>query len=202
MRPTKFRTQYSPNKVDKTSMELLEQKWPTCWLYANLNNFILQTGIQLTNLDAVELLIYLRNKGINLKKGKATLYGIILFTERWNARDNRKVKCYYINNLTKKKELYQFAKLLSLGNVVMYARTAWWDFKKDRQDKVLNWTDYEKTDSWHAVNIWSDKANKRLIEYWSYGKSKYNILGVTYKAFLGLMKNSDIKKSVYFYKLI
>ena len=197
----KFHWKYTKNTTDISKIKLLKQDWPTCWWYSVLNNFQLQTNMLLSKRDIREFREYSIDNWLDLEKWWQPILANVLLTLRWNDVKGRKpIMCYYINDLTKTRQLYQFIKMLLLWNIFQYSRSSWDDFKKDRKDLVLDKEDYAKTDKWHAVNIWLDKY--RFKEYGSYGSSKYNILWITIKAFLWLLRWNDIKKSVYFFKKV
>jgi hypothetical protein len=62
----KFEDQYTKNNVDPNSIQLLEQDGPTCRLYSVLNNFMLQTRIQLSDRDEIDFFRYAVKCGLDL----------------------------------------------------------------------------------------------------------------------------------------
>lgn len=182
--------------------KLLKQSWPTCWLISFLNNFILNNDVKITNSFQKKYIKYIKWLWIDVEnKWWHPLYSALLFTEYWNdVLQKDPIVVYYIEDISQWEWLTQFVKMMHNHNIFQYTRSSWLDFKEDRKDFLINQTDYEDTDSWHAVNIgrweyWN------LKEYWSYWEdNKYNILWITPKAFAGLLKNDDLKKTVYIVK--
>lgn len=197
-----LRNDWIKNK-NNNEEKLLKQIWPTCWLISILNNFLLNNKAVFTQENLEIYLKYVADLWINIesKWWNITIWSI-LFTEYWNdVLKNRPIRAYYINDITTRSGLRKFAKMLSNWNIFVYSRSSGFDFNLDKKDLVLDQEDYRETDSRHAVNIWIWK-DWLLKEYGSYWDSKYNILWITPKSFAGLLKNKDIRKSVFIIKYL
>jgi hypothetical protein len=162
---------------------------------------MLQTRIQLSDRDEIDFFRYAVKCGLDLDNWWQQLIANIFFTKRWNDVKKREmVIVYYIDHINRIPVFRKFAKLLLLWNIFQYARSSWKDFKKDREDLVLDSTNYAKTDKRHAVNMGIDWL--RFKEYGSYWSSKYNFLWIPFRNFFWLLRHKDIKESVYFFKKV